>query len=121
MFNLTKSERLVLLFLIISCFVGLSINLIRANRERVNLCVAESRLTKDEKDFDCLIKAAKKVNINQATIEQFISLPGIGPSLAERILSFRHSQGHFKSIEEITKVTGIGPKKFKAIKEFLEI
>ena len=119
--NLTKSERLVLLFLIISCFVGLSINFIRASQERVDLRIVESELTGKEKHFDSLIKEAKMVNINQATIEQFVSLPGIGPSLAERIISFRGSQGLFKSIEEITKVTGIGPKKFEAIKEFLEI
>jgi len=121
MFNLTKSERMVLLFLISSCLIGLSINFIRASQERVDLRVVESELTREEKDFDSLIKEAKKVNINQATIEQFVSLPGIGPSLAERILSFRQNQGPFKSIEEITKVTGIGPKKFEAIKEFLEI
>ncbi len=121
MFNLTKSERMVLLFLIVSCLVGLSINFIRANQERVDLCVAESGLTRTEKNFDRLIKESKKVNINQAAIEQFVSLPGIGPSLAERIISFRQNQGPFKSIEDITKVTGIGPKKFEAIKEFLEI
>ncbi len=83
--------------------------------------IAESELTGMEKNFDSLIKEAKKVNINQATIEQLVSLPGIGPSLAERIFSFRGSQGPFKSIDDITKVTGIGPKKFEAIKEFLEI
>ena len=121
MFNLTKSERLVLLFLIVSCLVGLSINFIRANQGQVNLQLTESGLTRKEKNFDRLIKEAKKVNINQATIEQFIRLPGIGPSLAERIVAHRQAQGPFESIEDITKVAGIGPKKFEAIKEFLEI
>ncbi|MDH5589967.1 MAG: helix-hairpin-helix domain-containing protein [Gemmatimonadota bacterium] len=49
-----------------------------------------------------------RVNVNSATVEELQSLPGIGPSLAARIVSARGSRP-FASVEELTRVPGIGP------------
>jgi competence protein ComEA len=55
------------------------------------------------------------VNLNTATLEQLDTLPGIGPTLAERILQWREQHGRFTSVDELQEVTGIGPKKFEEL------
>ncbi len=62
-----------------------------------------------------------KININTATEEELDSLPGIGPSTAAKIISFREKSGNFKKIEDIMNVTGIGESKFGDIKEFISV
>ena len=49
-----------------------------------------------------------RININTCTKVELESLPGIGPVLAERIIEYRKQNGSFKTIEDITKVSGIG-------------
>jgi len=61
----------------------------------------------------------KLVNINQASKEELTTLPGVGPALAERILAYRRDHGSFKGIEDIMQVSGIGEKKFEALKEYI--
>ncbi len=62
-----------------------------------------------------------KVNINLAAREELEKLPGIGPTLAERIVAYRESKGGFKSVEELKKVSGIGEKKFMEIRDLVEV
>jgi len=63
------------------------------------------------------VKAGTKVNINTADKSELDALPGVGPSLAERILEYRQTNGSFSDIEELKKVTGIGPSKFEKLKD----
>jgi competence protein ComEA len=62
--------------------------------------------------------AAQKVivNLNTATVDQLMTLPGIGQKTAERILEYRTKSGGFKKIEELMNVKGIGEKSFLKIK-----
>lgn len=62
-----------------------------------------------------------KVNINTATQTELETLPGIGPSIASKIVSYRKENGKFKSIEEIKKVSGIGESKYTNIKELIKV
>jgi len=58
------------------------------------------------------------IDINHATQEQLVALPGIGPSIAGRIISYRNEHGLFKSVDELDQVKGIGPKKLEKIKPY---
>jgi competence protein ComEA len=57
------------------------------------------------------------ININTADANQLSTLSGIGPSKAEAILAYREENGPFKTIEELMKVAGIGPKTFEKFKD----
>jgi competence protein ComEA len=61
------------------------------------------------------------IMINRATVKDFESLDGIGPVLANRIVSYRKSNGPFIAIEDLLKVPGIGQSKFAQFKEKLRV
>ncbi len=60
-----------------------------------------------------------KVNINTATGTQLETLPGIGPSTANKIVTYRKENGKFATIEDIKEVSGIGEAKFNKIKDLI--
>jgi competence ComEA-like helix-hairpin-helix protein len=55
------------------------------------------------------------IPVNTAGIDALTTLPGIGPVLAERIISFRQEQGRFSCAADLIKVKGIGEAKLKKI------
>ena len=64
---------------------------------------------------------SNQININSADQPTLETLSGIGPVIAQEIISFREEYGPFKSIEEIQKVSGIGPVKFENIRDFITV
>jgi competence protein ComEA len=58
---------------------------------------------------------AARVDLNVASLEQLLSLPGVGPVLAQRILDWRTQNGRFDSVDELREVAGIGERKFADI------
>lgn len=55
------------------------------------------------------------VDLNRATVEELLTLPGIGPVIAERIVAFRNEHGGFVRPEDLKQVTGVGVKTFERI------
>ena len=61
------------------------------------------------------------INLNTATPAELRSLPGIGPTLAKRIIEFREKRHGFKRVEELLAIPGISEKKWKAIRDKVEV
>lgn len=78
--------------------------------------------TNIEKSSSNLANTTKeKVNINTATQTQLETLPGIGPSTAQKVINYRKENGKYKTIEDIKKVSGIGESKYNKIKELIKV
>ncbi|HLH32013.1 MAG TPA: helix-hairpin-helix domain-containing protein [Terriglobia bacterium] len=61
------------------------------------------------------------INLNTATPAELQHLPGIGPALAKRIVAFREKQHGFKRVEELLAIPGISEKKWKQIRDLVEV
>ncbi|MCY3770608.1 MAG: helix-hairpin-helix domain-containing protein [Gemmatimonadetes bacterium] len=62
-----------------------------------------------------------RVPINTAPASELQKLPGIGPTLAERIIAFREHAGSFARVEQLLEVKGIGPAKLDRLRPFVEL
>jgi len=62
-----------------------------------------------------------RININIASQSELMDLPGIGNVLASRIVDYRRQYGDFSRIEDIRNVSGIGVKRFDAIKDMITV
>jgi competence protein ComEA len=58
-----------------------------------------------------------RISLSNATQAQLEELDGIGPSLAQRIIQYREQHGGFRSIDQLQEVSGIGAKRFAALKD----
>ena len=67
------------------------------------------------------VKKDSKISINTASIEELMTLDGIGKAKAKNIVDYRNKNGKFKSIEEIKNVSGIGETLFEKIKNTIKI
>ena len=61
------------------------------------------------------------IDINTATVAQYEELPGVGAVMAARILAYRTAHGPFATIDDLTKVSGMGKSKFANLKSFVRI
>ena len=60
-----------------------------------------------------------KIDINQASLEELISLPRVGPAIAQRIVDTRSLSGPFSKLEDLGRVKGLGPKSLEILKEWI--
>jgi competence protein ComEA len=61
------------------------------------------------------------ISLNTATIAQLDVLDGIGPATAQKIIDWRKEHGGFRSIDDLKQVSGIGPKRFEALKDKVRV
>ena len=69
--------------------------------------------------WDHALERARQVDLNTADLAALERLPGIGPSLARRIMAHREAHGRFQTPEAMMDVSGIGPKTYDALKAYV--
>ncbi len=118
---------LVVLFTCTLCLFAASGEVIAATDQKEATIAPETTATPpkalpDEKKKVAKIKTEipQNVNINTADKALLTELPGIGPATADAILAYRQDNGNFKSIDELTKVKGIGEKSLAKLKPYLQ-
>lgn len=83
--------------------------------EKIYIISEEEALKEEE-----LNKSSKLINLNTASINDLMSLPGIGEVYAQRIIDYR-AEKKFEQIDEIKNISGIGEKTFDKIKELITV
>ena len=63
--------------------------------------------------------AYRKLDINIASEEQLVILPGIGPKKARAIVDYREGNGHFENVDQLESVHGIGPRTLEGLKPYV--
>ena len=61
------------------------------------------------------------LDINQASVQQLIDLPGIGEAIAQRIVDFRKKNGPFRRVEDLLKIKGIGEKSLEKLRPHVRV
>lgn len=126
---LTKTERNVILFLVTTMIIGAGIRLYQAEFRALpqfNYQASDSTFTVlsaiSEDSVNAVsagIMAGEKLNINIATEQQLIDLPGIGKVTAERILDYRKETGEFTAIEDLIAIKGISRRKLERLSSII--
>ena len=107
MFYLTPQERKFIALIMIIFIMGAGVQLL-FKRD-----IAPMRWAHAVRHF--------KININTARADQLQMLPGIGATLAQRIVDHRQENGAFKALEELEDVDGFTDKRFEHIKDLIEL
>lgn len=118
MFDLTRQERTILLFLISTLITGLGITIFKKTQQKVCLSVQSGQV---ESYAELAAHERCFININSLETDDLVDLPGVGKGLAGRIVRYHQENGPFINKEDIMRVKGIGAKKFEAIKDLIAV
>lgn len=119
----TKPEKFILILLSVSLLAGSAVLHLRHVRARHDITIvknglpARSSLGEIQKELD----ESRRVDINSATFEKLVNIPGIGNTLASEIIGYRDSNGPFLLETDLLKVKGIGEKKFEKMRKCIKV
>jgi competence protein ComEA len=91
-----------------------------AGEEGVELPSSEFDVPPEATEEPFFDPGVELLNLNTATLEELEALPGIGPTLAQRIIDYRDQNG-FYAIEDIMNVSGVGQSTFDQIKDLITV
>lgn len=120
MFSLTRKEQIALSVLSGALVVGAAISYWDARHPEV---IQEFRVVRalEPPAADSSEGASRKVDLNRATARVLEQLPGIGPTMAARIVAWREHYGPFRSVDDLKEVRGIGEKTFAGLAPLVEV
>jgi len=115
--NLTRHEKLAIIFIITALAFSFVLNIVfRGTSPTCNISYNKNAEYRHNS-----FEAKYKVNINTATKKELESVKGIGPVLADRIIVYRTQNGNFTEIEAIKNIKGISENTLNKIKDKISI
>ena len=132
---MTPQEKFISKFLLTILVVGLVVGYVRRTwfpeifdisesaeeADEVAKIAQERRTVRLAGENIASIITIQKVNLNRALKSELITLPGIGPALADRIIAYRYEFGTFKTIDDLRNVKGVGDKSLEKIRLYFEL
>ena len=82
---------------------------------------SEPRETKPKETTPKEPEVSFPVNINKANKQQLMALPGIGETLAQRIIDYRNANGPFSSVDQLINIKGIGEKRLETLRPYATV
>jgi len=118
-----RRERAILLLVTAAFLVGVGVSYCRRAGLRHQAALNPIAVVQDTRGGCAPDSAAYSlpVDLNQATPRQLDGLPGIGPVLAGRIVEYRQRKGGFHRVSELRAVSGIGEKRYSALKDLVTV
>ena len=113
---LSEKERLTLTVLGAIALLGLGVLFWQQRKTPI---VVEPGPSPPYARWESMISQSTQVDLNRATAEDLERLPGIGPTLARRIVDYRQAHGPFEQAADVQEVPGIGPKTYEDIRGHL--
>ena len=111
-----KSSATGLIFILLS-FAGVLSSSACIKRQRETNVPIASQSRDGATGFNNL----SRININTASVAELVALPGIGKSLAARIIEYRQKYGPFRRVEHLIIVRGISDKRYRALRELVTV
>ncbi len=89
--------------------------------DRVSCDTARYRVTIGDMSASARLALGMPIDLNKATLEELVLIPGIGRKTASKIVRFREEKGAFPEVDVLKRIEGLGEKKYDRIKGYLSI
>jgi len=109
-----RADRAIILVSLLAIFFAGGLYLGRRSASSVPSAAA---VVSDRGGAEETAAAEAKLNVNTASAEALSRLPGIGATLAARIVAYRETHGPFSSVDDLTAVSGVGEGKLDEIRD----
>ena len=109
----------ILLIMTIIFAAGILVGFFVARNVRSNVVLLSPAISVSDGSLSDLVDYG--LDINTAKVSELMELPGIGETLAGRIVAFREENGKFHTVEDLLAVDGIGPKTLKEIENLIKV
>ena len=115
----TEKERVTLT--VLGALAMAALGILLWQRRHPPLTIAGASEPVQAAQWDAALAAARQVDINTAGATELERLPGVGPTLARRIVEDRSAHGPFQTPEDLQRVPGIGPKTYESLRAYATV